>query len=514
MCRGFDVLFELLNFVSISELSLSKPACGLIWFRHDLRVGDQPALQAALSAGRQVAGLYVLEEDRSKGSAGARPLGGAALWKLHGALQSLRADLAALNVPLILARGAPEVLVPKIASQISASALYWTRRYAAAAVACDASIMAELKAEGREVKSFNGKLLAEPWSVKTGAGGWFKVFTPFCRAARAAASVESMRPSPMPQPGLPWPHPPMLGDDLDAWGLTPASGAWTEPDWTEGLVEAWPGGEAAAKARMQGFLEDGFKGYREGRNLPASPHVSGMSPYLATGEISPRQARQAALTAAEEAGGALDADFEAFERELYWRDFSHNLLFFGDDISKNNHQPKFDAFPWSDDAKAFKAWTKGQTGYPIVDAGMRELWHTGYMHNRVRMIVASFLTKHLLIDWRKGEAWFWDTLVDADAASNPANWQWVAGSGADAAPYFRIFNPMTQGQKFDADGAYVRIWVPEIARLPNKLLNTPWEAPEDVLRAAGIALGETYPTPIVDHKLARERALEAYKQIK
>lgn len=497
---------------------MSNNACGLIWFRHDLRIGDQPALQAALSAGGHVAGLYVLE-DGQVGDPEAlqfplRPLGGAARWKLFGALEALRADLASLNVPLILARGDAQSLVPEIASQLDAGSVYWTRRYAPDAVACDTAVMTALKAQGRDVKSFNGKLLAEPWSVKTGVGGWFKVFTPFCRAARTVASAATLRPLPIPESGLPWAEPPALGDDIHDWGLTPASAAWSEPDWTTGLAKAWPAGEAAAKARMQAFLADGFKGYREGRNLPASPHVSGLSPYLATGEISPRQARQAALSAAEEAGGVLDADFEAFERELYWRDFSHNLLFFGDDITANNHQPKFNAFPWADDDAGLEAWTKGQTGYPIVDAGMRELWHTGYMHNRVRMIVASFLTKHLLIDWRKGEAWFWDTLVDADAASNPANWQWVAGSGADAAPYFRIFNPMTQGQKFDSDGVYVRKWVPEIKRLPNKLLNTPWEAPEDMLRAAGVTLGKTYPEPIVNHKLARERALEAYKQIK
>jgi deoxyribodipyrimidine photo-lyase len=242
--------------------------------------------------------------------------------------------------------------------------------------------------------------------------------------------------------------------------------------------------------------------------------VSGLSPYLATGEISPRQARQAVLNASEEAGGALDADFETFERELYWRDFSHSLLFFGDDITAKNHQPKFDAFPWSDDAAAFKAWTKGKTGYPIVDAGMRELWRTGYMHNRIRMITASFLTKHLLIDWRRGERWFWTTLVDADPASNPANWQWVAGSGADAAPYFRIFNPMTQGEKFDPDGSYVRAWVPELSGMPDKYLHAPWTAPESVLKTARVALGKTYPRPIVDHKAARDRALSAYKEIK
>jgi len=479
----------------------------LIWFRDDLRVSDQPALAAAIARGQPVIALYVFNT-----MGDTRAPGAAFRWKLHGALHNLQAALATLNIPLVLQDGdAAEELETLIQAQ-RVNAVFWSRRYAPDAVAQDKTIMARLKSLGTTVESFNSKLLAEPWTVKTGAGGSFKVFTPFCRAARSRHS--DLRPRPAPDAAIPWEMPPGLGDDLESWGLTPSSPAWTEPDWTKGLAAAWPGGEAAAKARMQAFLEDGFQGYKDGRNLPAAPHVSGLSPYLATGEISPRQARQAALSAAEQAGGALDADFETFERELYWRDFSHNLLFFGDDITTKNHQPKFDAFPWADDEAAFKAWTRGQTGYPIVDAGMRELWHTGYMHNRIRMVTASFLTKHLLIDWRRGEQWFWDTLVDADPASNPANWQWVAGSGADAAPYFRIFNPMTQGAKFDADGQYVRQWVPELAGLPDKHLNTPWEAPAAILEMAGVRLGETYPEPIVDHKAARERALAAYKEIK
>jgi len=482
-------------------------ARALIWFREDLRIGDQPALAAAIAPGLPVIALYVLDT-----MGGVRSPGGAFRWKLHGALNNLRAALATLNIPLVLQQGDAAETLESLIQTLQVDAVFWSRRYAPDAVAQDKAIMARLKSLGTTVESFNSKLLAEPWTVKTGAGGSFKVFTPFCRAARARHS--DLRPRPAPDAAHPWDTPPDLGDDLESWGLTPASPAWTEPDWTEGLNARWPGGEAAAKARMHGFLEDGFKGYKDGRNLPAAPHVSGLSPYLATGEISPRQARQAALTAAEQAGGALDADFETFERELYWRDFSHNLLFFGDDITTKNHQPKFDTFPWADDDAAFKAWTKGQTGYPIVDAGMRELWHTGYMHNRIRMVTASFLTKHLLIDWRHGEQWFWDTLVDADPASNPANWQWVAGSGADAAPYFRIFNPMTQGTKFDPDGQYVRQWVPELAGLPDKHLNTPWEAPALILEKAGVKLGETYPKPIVDHKAARERALAAYKEIK
>ncbi|MGZ0190329.1 MAG: cryptochrome/photolyase family protein, partial [Alphaproteobacteria bacterium] len=462
----------------------------------------------AVARGEPVVGLYALNRP---GADGARAPGAATRWKLHGALQDLRNALATLNIPLILRSGDIAETLDIVVRELEIAAVFWSRRYAPDAVAQDATVMAKLKAKGILAKSFNGKLLAEPWTVKTQAGGWFKVFTPFCRAARA--SHPGLRPLPAPGLAPPWENQPNLGDDLETWGLTPNSPAWSEPDWTGGLAARWPSGEGAAKARMSAFLEDGFKGYKDGRNLPWAPHVSGLSPYLATGELSPRQARQAALNASEEAGGALNADFETFERELYWRDFSYTLLFYGDDISAKNLQSKFDAFPWRDDEAAFKAWTKGETGYPIVDAGMRELWRTGYMHNRIRMITASFLTKHLLIDWRRGEQWFWATLVDADPASNPVNWQWVAGSGADAAPYFRIFNPMTQGEKFDPDGAYVRTWVPELSDMPDKYLHAPWIAPESVLKTAREALGVMYPRPIVDHKIARDRALAAYKKM-
>ena len=486
---------------------MTSNGISLMWFRDDLRVSDQPALTAAVARGKPVAALYILDA-----TGDGRPLGAAARWKRHGALLSLEASLAALNVPLILKRGDPAAILDGLVSALGVDAVYWSRRYGPDVVAQDKALMAGLRTRGVAVASFNGRLLAEPWTVKTRAGGWFKVFTPFCRAARAAGDDLRPLPAPAAAPAHDWPK--NLGDDIDGWGLAPPSPAWTEPDWTEGLAERWAGGEAAAAARLRGFLDDGFKGYRDGRNLPAAPHVSGLSPYLATGEISPRQARQAALVATEAAGGTLDADFEAFERELYWRDFSHNLLFFSDGLATQNFQEKFDGFQWASDEAAFQAWAAGRTGYPIVDAGMRELWRTGYMHNRVRMIAASFLAKHLLIDWRRGEEWFWNTLVDADPASNPANWQWVAGSGADAAPYFRIFNPMTQGPKFDPAGDYVRKWVPELAALPSNRLGAPWTAPEHMLSAAGFRLGETYPHPIVDHGVARERALAAFGEIK
>ena len=474
----------------------------IVWFRDDLRIDDNPALAAAAAAGKPAAAIYVLETE----NCGPRALGGAARWKLHGALSALRADLATLNIPLILCQGDARVLAPTFAARLEARRFFWNRRYEPAAVAYDKTIKATLSAAGLQPESFNGALLVEPWDVSTGSGGFYKVFTPFCKAARA--SGRDLRPCAAPRPLPEWRTTPDLGDRLDDWGLRP-----TKPNWAAQMEETWPhGGQAAAEAFTE-FLNQGFAGYAKGRDFPATTHCSRLSPHLRFGEISPRRARALALRAAEASAGAHDSDFEAFERELYWRDFAYNLLFHADPLASQNFQKKFDDFPWRRDEIALKAWQDGQTGYPIIDAGMRQLWQTGWMHNRVRMAAASFLTKHLMIDWRAGERWFWDTLVDADVASNPSNWQWVAGSGADAAPYFRIFNPISQGEKFDGDGAYVRQWVPEIASLPDKYLHAPWTAPAGVLRDAGVELGNTYPAPIVDHKAARQRALEAFKSI-
>ena len=481
-----------------------KPAGpALVWFRNDLRISDNPALSAAINRGGPVAGLYVLETGRD----GARPLGAAASWKLHGALNALRDALDTINVPLILMRGSSNDILPKIAEILGARACFWNRRYEPAAIATDKSVMARLKDSGIEVMSWNGSLIAEPWQVKTKTGGWYKVFTPFYKAARASA--DQLQPIGTPLAAQKWQSVETFGDTLEDWGLIP-----TKPDWAGGLRANWSHGDEAAQNRLSLFLQEGLKGYSEGRNFPSSFNVSGISPHLRFGEISPRQARFAAAIARDKANGELDSDFEAFERELYWRDFCHNLLFYAVDLATSNFQPKFDNFPWRTDKTGFSAWAKGQTGYPIVDAGMRQLWETGWMHNRVRMIVASFLTKHLMVDWRQGEAWFWDTLIDADPASNPSNWQWVAGSGADAAPYFRIFNPIAQGEKFDSSAAYVRRWIPEIAKLPNKLIHSPWKASASQLEEASVNLGENYPKPIVDHGAARTRALAAYQSIR
>jgi deoxyribodipyrimidine photo-lyase len=302
-----------------------------------------------------------------------------------------------------------------------------------------------------------------------------------------------------------WP----ASDDLDRWGLHPS-----RPDWSGGFG-IWTPGEAGAGARLGRFLRVALAGYGHRRDLPGQAGCSGLSPHLHWGEIGPRQIWRASHHHVAALGPAAPRqDLDKFLAELGWREFDHHLLFHQPDLPTANFRRQYDAFPWRNDASGLAAWRAGRTGYPMVDAGLRELWATGFMHNRVRMIVASFLIKHLLIDWREGEAWFWDTLVDADLANNAANWQWVAGCGADAAPFFRIFNPIAQGQKFDPDGAYVRRWAPELARLPTDVLHAPWLADPIVLRGAGVDLGRTYPRPIVDHAMARARALEALKVVK
>jgi deoxyribodipyrimidine photo-lyase len=330
------------------------------------------------------------------------------------------------------------------------------------------------------------------------------VFTPFWR--RVQARGDPARPLPAPKALVA--APPLAGDSIESWRLEPH-----RPDWAGGLRETWTPGERAGQQRLKTFLASGLAGYAGARDRPDRDGTSGLSPHLRFGEVSPRQVWHAARFAAADRT-ALAGDVEKFLSELGWREFCQHLLFEVPDLATRNLQARFDAFPWRHDDAALLAWQRGQTGYPIVDAGMRQLWHTGVMHNRVRMVVASFLVKHLLIDWREGEKWFWDTLVDADPGSNPANWQWVAGSGADAAPYFRVFNPILQGEKFDPDGAYVRRWVPELSRLPVDAIHQPWRATPLELKAAGVELGSSYPEPIVDHKAGRERALQAYARVR
>ena len=392
-------------------------------------------------------------------------------------------------------------------TEAGAEAVYRNRRYEPWAIARNEGLKAALGRRGVEAKSFNGSLLREPWTLKTQAGGPYKVFTPFWRALRAEGAPS---PGPAAPTAIDFPARPPRSEDLEAWGLRPS-----KPDWAGGLRSAWRPGETAARARLDDFCDGVVNGYQSGRNRPGIAGTSRLSPHLHFGEIGPRQV-WAAVGARGMAGGGepWSAGAESFLSEIAWREFSYNLLFHFPTLPSQALQPAFEAMPWVGAPGMVKAWRRGLTGYPIVDAGMRELWTTGWMHNRVRMVVASFLIKHLMIDWRVGEAWFWDTLVDADLANNAASWQWVAGCGADAAPYFRVFNPVLQGEKFDTDGAYVRRWVPEIARLPDTMIHAPWMARPIELKDAGIDLGRTYPRPIVDHAAARQRALSAYDLVR
>ncbi|MEH6698124.1 MAG: deoxyribodipyrimidine photo-lyase [Brevundimonas sp.] len=469
----------------------------ILWFRRDLRLADNPALTEAVASGRPVVPLYVLDE-----AADGRPLGGASKWWLERSLQALAEALDKIGAPLVLRRGPAEAVLRELIDQTGADAVFMNRRFEPAAFAADADIAHALKDEGVECRGFNGSLMARPGSVLTQAEKPYKVFTPFYRALMEAIEPPPARPAPARIKGVEG----VMSDKLADWSLYEA-----RPDWAARFDARAPG-EAAALKRLADFIRRDLANYGVMRDRPGKPGTSRLSAALHWGEISPWRV-VLDVRAAVEAGTVTDQQAEAFVREIGWREFSAHLLHQFPTLPDRNFQPKFDDFPWRSDAAGLKAWQIGQTGYPMVDAGMRELWATGWMHNRVRMVVASFLVKHLRIDWREGESWFWDTLIDADLASNSQNWQWVAGSGADAAPYFRIFNPVSQGTKFDADGKYVRRWVPELKKLPDRWLHNPWEAPAEVRADAGVQLGKTYPRPLVDHAEARDAALAAFKSL-
>jgi len=466
----------------------------ILWFRNDLRLADNPALDAALASGRKILCVYIHDEQGS----GLRPAGGASRWRLDLALRALSESLARLGGELFFLRGDADNLLPRLAEASAAQKILWNRRYSGGEIAQDARLKALLRSREREVATFNGSLLAEPWEVATKTGGTFKVFTPFWRALRENLHLAAPLPAPGQMDFAVWPEdgPPRV--KLDDLSLAPQT-----PDWARDFPDP-AAGETGAQQRMKRFLAEGLDAYAQQRDRIDRSATSGLSAHLHFGEISPRQI----FAEAAKKPGA-----DKFLSELGWREFSTHLLFEHPNLAWHNFNPRFDAFPWRRDEAALRTWQKGQTGYPLVDAGMRELWQTGVMHNRARMVCASFLTKHLLIDWREGEAWFWDTLIDADAANNAASWQWVAGCGADAAPYFRIFNPVLQGEKFDPEGAYVRRFCPELAGLPAKMIHRPWTAPPSVLAEAGVRLGQNYPAPIVDHDFARRRALAAFSAL-
>ncbi len=466
----------------------------IVWFRQDLRLQDQAALNAALAGGRVVLPVYVLDDD----SPGAWAMGGAARWWLHHSLASLAEGLAARGAKLTLRRGPAAEVIPALAQETGANKVHAGRMHEPWAREADNTTAAALQRVGAEFHLHRTATLFDLDSIRTKTGGIYGVYTPFARTCRALGSPQppTAAPDRIPCPASP------QSDRLEDWGLLP-----THPDWAGGFRRTWQVGEAAAHDRLAAFLSKAVHGYDTGRNLPGQPGTSMVSPHLHWGELSPGQVWHTAEQAAQETGKGL----EVFLGEILWREFSAYLLWHNPHMPEQPLRPDFARLAVRDDAGDLQAWQRGQTGIPIVDAGMRQLWQLGWMHNRVRMIAASFLVKQLLLPWQAGEAHFWDTLVDADLASNAASWQWIAGCGIDSQPFFRVFNPVSQGEKFDPDGAYVRAWVPELARMPDDFVHAPWAAPRAVLAGAGVELGRTYPNPIADLPHARQRALDAYR---
>lgn len=474
-----------------------KPTLAIHWFRQDLRLADNPALCEAATYDA-VLPIYILDD----ANAGRYTMGAASRWWLHHSLASLNAALNDTGGRLCFYKGDARAILPAIIARISVHfevrAVLWNRCYEPWRQARDAAMKADLTAHGITAKSHNGALLWEPWQALKEDGTPYKVFTPFYR--KGCLNAEPPR-TPLAAPRF------VSAADEDSLPLS-ALHLLPRIRWDVPMAAHWEIGEAGAAKRLAAFLAEGIGNYKEGRNVPAKHYVSRLSPYLHFGEISPNTVWHAARMLGD------NKHIDHFCSELGWREFSHSLLYHNPDLPTQNLQAKFDAFPWMENTEHLAAWQRGQTGIPMVDAGMRELWQTGYMHNRVRMIVGSFLVKNLRLHWHHGERWFWDTLVDASLANNSASWQWIAGCGADAAPYFRIFNPIVQGQKFDPEGEYVRRFLPEFAALPNKYLFNPWEAPADVLAQAGVRIGDTYPAPIVDLKTSREAALAAFASLK
>ncbi len=467
-----------------------------------LRLDDNPALLAACKTGRPVVPVFILDNE----SAGAWAPGGARRWWLLQSLAKLGWELEPRGSRLVIRHGNTSDIIGALLRESAAEAIYMNRSYSPHGRALQETLHETCTAAGVECRRFSGNLLLEPEQIVTKTGKPYEVFSPFWRQAKELIGEQYAydAPSQIPAPSA-WP----ATDPLESLGLEPKPSCWADP-----ISEAWQPGEAAALERLEHFLDEIAAGYAGARDVPGVDGTSRLSPHLVDGEISVRRIWAQSMAAAE-ANPVASNGIHAFMRELGWRDFSTHLLFHFPEMPKRPLKVNFNRFPWQDgQGEHLAAWQKGQTGFPIVDAGMRQLWQTGWMHNRVRMIVASFLVKDLLWHWRDGASWFWDTLVDADLANNSASWQWVAGCGADAAPYFRIFNPILQGEKFDKRGEYVREFVPELAALPDAYIHKPFEAPREVLEGAGIALGQDYPHPIIDRKASRERALAALAHTK
>ena len=465
----------------------------IVWFRNDLRLADNPALHAALDSGFTPVCVHI----HAPGEEGQWPPGAASEAWRHRSLTALDIDLRSCGSRLLLRQGPSKQALQSLIRETSAQAVFWNRKYEPATQPRDAEIKRELQGQGLQVESFNGSLLFEPWSLATQQGGPYKVFTPFWRNALSQWRTPALREAPASMPAVPEN---LASENLGALGLLPS------PRWDQSFWETWQPGEAGAHEALEVFIDGALRGYRSDRDRPDRTGTSLMSPHLHFGEIAPWR-----IAAALEKmrNGANATDMDAYLRELGWREFACHLLHHFPETTTRNLNPRFEGFDWANaEAAQLQAWQQGRTGVPIVDAGMRELWHTGYMHNRVRMLVASWLTKHMRQHWLLGARWFWDTLVDADLANNTLGWQWVAGTGADAAPYFRVFNPVTQAQKFDPDASYITRWLPELAPLPVAARFAPWLHADLVAR-----LAPSYPrTPLVDLAQGRDAALAAYKR--
>ena len=475
---------------------MTQSSAVILWLRNDLRLHDNPALTAAIETGQPIIAVYILEEFAGN----PWPMGGASKWWLVEALKSLQQDLLFYHLPLILRKGDPLTILKDLAQQSNAGRVFWTRRYDPFLIEQDKIIKNTLNELGIRADSYKGALLHEPWAIRNSQGQPFRVFTPYWKAIRHLPIAEEC-----PKPTSMTPYQGSLSsDDLNAWPL--------QAHWTEKMQKHWTFGEKAVQQRWKDFCRNNLKDYSNMRDRPDFAATSKLSPYLHWGQISPRQIwhdiHKIVVDHPE-----LENGKESFLRELAWREFNHHLLFYSPGLPSKAWHQEFDAIKWQNDETILKIWQQGKTGYPLIDAGMKELWQTGWMHNRVRMIVASFLVKNLQISWVQGERWFWDTLVDGDLAQNAANWQWVAGCGADAAPYFRVFNPVLQARKFDPDGSYVRRWLPQLGKLPKEYIFEPYGAPPDILKKAGIELGKNYPYPIVDLKQSRASALDLYRTI-
>ncbi|MBB3949808.1 cryptochrome/photolyase family protein [Aureimonas jatrophae] len=472
----------------------------IVWLRNDLRLDDNPALFHAAETGRPVVPVVIHDEEGEH----LRRLGGAHRWWLHRSLEALAPRLQTLGSPLILRRGQSAEVLVRLAQEVKATSLYINRRLEPPAVAQDDAV--EKVLPNLSIARFVANFLHDPTAILTGSGTFYKVFKPFREKVEGGAPARE-----------PWDPPKKLkapdrspkSDELASWKLLPQT-----VDWAEGFGEHWKPGEEGALERLEEFCDRYLQDYKAGRDRPSEDASSRLSPHLRWGEVSPFRVLHTATKYAKRRASIPQTELANFRSELLWRDFNYHVLFHVPDLPSENLNPKFDKMRWRKSKPELKAWQRGKTGYPIIDAGMRQLWTTGWLHNRLRMIVASFLTRDLLIDWRDGEAWFWDTLVDGDIANNTAQWQWIAGTGADAQPFFRIFNPVTQSEKFDPKGGYIRRYVPELAKLPNDALHAPWLASDTVLARAGVELGKTYPKPIVDHGEARARALKAYEVVK